>query len=96
MSHRPILQKKARRLRKTISRQPLPVNIDLVHYLRTRGYAETAGAARRMLEEGKVRSESHVLGRVKVRLLEKGEEVEKFIASPVVSAKYRDSLTVIS
>lgn len=96
MSHRPVLKKRAQRVRKILSRSPLPKNIDLVHYLRTRGHAETAGGARKMLEEGKVRSESHVLGRVKMTVLEKGKEEERWVAQPVVPAKYRDSLQVIS
>jgi ribosome-associated protein YbcJ (S4-like RNA binding protein) len=96
MAHRPINKKKAARMRKIISRSPLPVNIDLVEFLRSRGHAQTAGAARKMLTDGKVRSESHVLGRTKVKILEKGEEVEKYVATPVVSAEYRDTLTVLA
>lgn len=96
MSHRPVLKKKAARVRKAISRTPLPANIDLADYLVTRRYAQTKGAARKMLEDGKVRSESHVLGRVKMRVLNKGKEEERWVAQPIVSAKYRDTLQVIS
>ena len=95
MSHRPILKKRAARMRKAL-RPGLPRNIDLVDYLITRRYAQTKGAARKMLEDGKVRSESHVLGRVEVKLLDGEEVVTKYVAAPIVSARHRETLTVLS
>lgn len=95
MSHRPILKKRARRMRKAL-RPGLPVNIDLVDFLITRKYAQTKGGARRLLVDGRVRSESHILGRREVKLLEDDKVVTKFVADPVVSASYRDTLQVLS
>lgn len=95
MSHRPILKKRAARMRKAL-RPGLDRHIDLVDYLITRRYAQTKGAARKMLEDGKVRSESHVLGRQEIKLLDGEEVVTKYVAAPIVPARYRESLTVLS
>ena len=60
MAHRPIHAKKIARLRKAL-RTTLPAYIDLVDYLRLRGYADTKGQALKLIESGRVRSDSHKL-----------------------------------
>lgn len=62
MSHRPIATKRANRLSKLILQEPLLGHIDLVQYLQDHGYADTAGKAREMLEDGRVMADSHPLG----------------------------------
>lgn len=102
MSKRPILNKRANRVRKAL-RPGLTRNMDLVEFLITRRHAQTRGAARKMLEEGKVRVDSHPVGRINVPMLVKpfkdGEEPEvenRWIAQPIVSADLRDRLMVTS
>lgn len=97
MSKRSTNAKKAARVRKALGRRtPPPANIDLVDWLITRRYAQTRGGARKMLEAGKVKSESHVLGRVEMPVLEKGKVENRWVAQPIVSAKYRDTLQVVA
>lgn len=61
MSKRPILTKRANRLRKAMRRSP-DGYIDLVDYLKSRGHAQTTGEAEAIILAGRVRSESHKLG----------------------------------
>lgn len=61
MSKRPINKKRAARVRKML-RKELPAFIDLIQWLRVRGYAQTAGQAEKLILDGRVRSESHTLG----------------------------------
>ena len=96
MAKRPIKQKKLRRLRKAVERTPLPAYIDLIDWLKTRRYAQTTGQAIRMLEQGKVRSESHVVGREKRIMLVKDEQRELWVAAPRVPSYMRDTLTVVT
>jgi hypothetical protein len=96
MAHRSINSKRARRIRKALGRQPLDPHIDLVEWLVSRRHASTRGAARRMLEEGRVMSESHIIGRQKVRLMQaEGADVERWIATPVVPAAVKPTLCVV-
>lgn len=90
MAKRPIQTKQLNRLRKALRRK-LPRWIDPVDWLRTRGYAGTAGEARRMILDGRLKSESHTVG------LETG--VDPITGYPVklvalVKADLRDSLRV--
>jgi hypothetical protein len=95
MSRRPILKKKAARVRKAL-RAPLPRSFDLVQYLLDHKHAKTKRAAREMLVEGKVRSESHILGREKMPTLVKGEVKLEYVAQPYVPVEFKDKLTVLS
>ena len=94
MAKRPIREKQLRRLRKTLNRTPLPAWIDLVYWLKSRGYADTTGQALRMMLDGKVRSESHVVGRERVGRIIQGQEVEQWEPVYRVPAKLRDTLHV--
>lgn len=62
MSHRPIEQKKRRRIAKELRREPLPARIDLVQWLMDRGHAKTKRQARELILAKRVRSDSHTLG----------------------------------
>lgn len=83
-------EKKIRKLRRSLRQGRVPAYIDLVQWLRDRGYAQTAGAARRLIVEGRVVSESHVLGKTMVEV--DGAQLEMF--TPHVPARLRDSLEV--
>ncbi len=95
MSHRPTSAKKIRRLRKAL-RRSLPAHIDLIDWLKTRGYAQTTGEARKIILDRHVRSESHVLGIKKIPTLvgDKVEDVD--IVVPYVPAELRSTLRVAS
>ena len=71
MSHRPILKKRANKLRKALRRTPTAY-IDLIAYLKDRGYAQTSGEAEKIILDGRVRSDSHKLGIGKGTQLKKG------------------------
>lgn len=86
MSHRPIIEKKIARIRKAVERRPLPLRIDLVDWLQTHGHAQTAGAARQLLIDGRVKAESHVVGRSQI------EDV--WFVDPLVDAGLRKALWV--
>lgn len=94
MSHRPILTKKANRLRK-LMRQELAAYIDPVQWVVSRGHAKTKREARELIFDGRLRSESHKVGfgEVDVIGLDGKPTKEKFITS--VSADVRDKLTVV-
>jgi hypothetical protein len=110
MSHRANNAKKINRLRKTIARRPLPAYIDLVQYLQDRGHAQTAGQAKRMLLDGKVRVGANAVGRradptakpVPVsqhpqRLLAHRQHpdiVKGFVLDPLVKSSLRGEITV--
>ena len=95
MSARPILKKKANRVRKAL-RTPLPRHFDLVQYLLDHKHAKTKREAREMLVAGRVRSESHVLGREKMPTLVKGEVKLEWAPQPIVPVNFRNSdLTVL-
>jgi hypothetical protein len=89
VSHRPIHKKKLRRLRKAISRRPLPTYIDLIDWLKLRGYATTTGQAVKLLLDGKVRSDSHVIGREQIKGSDRWAVVQR------VPASLRDSIRVV-
>jgi hypothetical protein len=54
--------KRERRMIRALRKGCIPVYVDLVQWLRDRGEAQTAGAARKLIGERRVKSESHVLG----------------------------------
>lgn len=62
MAKRPINEKRAARMRKAMTRKPLPGYIDLVKWLRQHGHAQTAGAARDLILDKRVKIDSHVVG----------------------------------
>lgn len=93
MANRPILKKKLARLRKATQRTPLPAYIDLIRWLKDRRHANTTGEALRLLVDGKVRSESHVVGRRKHSFTgPDGEVHERWEPVQFVPANLRDTL----
>lgn len=106
MAKRPIHQKRLRRLRKAVERQPLVAYIDLVRWLKERGYAQTTGKAHELLVDGKVRVDSHAVGREKravaapLSALEQlqGKEPSKpkmqWFPQPYVRAEFREHIRV--
>lgn len=92
MSKRSIQDKKLRRLKKALRLSP-PSFINLIEWLRDRGYAQTTGAARSMLLAGKVKVESHTVGRVEVdNPLKPGNK--EWIIQPLTPAKNRKDIRV--
>lgn len=91
MSKRSTHAKKIGKLRKSLRRTPTRY-IDLVQWLELRGYANTAGGARKLLTDGKVMVDSHVVGRT--QLLE-GDDAT-WIAQPLIKAEHRDRIIVAS
>lgn len=67
-----------RRLRKTLSRRPLPSWIDLVWWLKSNRHADTTGQAIKLMLDGKVRLESHIVGRERVERVVRGQTVEQW------------------
>ncbi len=105
MSKRPIHKKKIARLRKAMRQTP-PAYIDLVRWLKDRGYAQTSGEAGRLMTDGKVRVGSHAVGRVKavvpparsyvdsLRGKEASEPKEEWVPAPLIHAGLRGDLRV--
>lgn len=62
MSRRPIAEKRAARVRKAMTRKPLPAYIDLVKWVRAHGHAQTGGAARDLILAKRLKVDSHVVG----------------------------------
>lgn len=95
-----------RRLRKALNRQTPIAYIDLVDWLKTRGYAQTSGKARELLTDGKVRVGSHAVGRkralvapptsalAELRGAPAPEPIEKWIPAQLVRAEFRSELRV--
>ncbi len=78
MAKRPIKDKQIARLRKAINRHALPSYVDLVWWLKSRRYADTTGQALRLMLDGKVRIDSHVVGRERVERIINGQTVEQW------------------
>lgn len=86
--------KRLRRFAKMVT-VPLPASVDLVSWLRSHGHAQTAGAARKIIAAGRVKSESHVLGKEAVVEYVVNGQV-KLLGNPSVPAHLRSSLYVTS
>lgn len=92
MSARNTLEaKRARRARKNF-RKVLPAFLDLTDWLKDHGHAQTSGEASRLMVAGKVKADSHTIGRVVVAG-PRGKEVT--IPDPHVPADLRDRIQVI-
>jgi hypothetical protein len=95
VSQRPILDKKLNRLRKAV-RVPLPVNFDLVEYLKLHRHAQTTGAAERLILGGRVRNGSHVVGLTQVPVMQPDGQIKNEDAvERVQPAKLKDGLIVL-
>lgn len=55
-------EKKIRSLRRALRKDRLPKYLDLIEWLKVHAYANTSGAARKLIMEERVRSDSHALG----------------------------------
>ncbi len=87
MSARHSEEKAIRRLRKALRQTP-ECWIDLVQWLKDRRHAQTTGEAKRLLLAGKVKVESHPVGRV---TLKNGEH----ILSPYIGARFRKDIRFV-
>lgn len=93
-------------MRKALRRE-LPRYIDLIQYLKDRGYVSTSGEAEKLILDGRVRSESHKLGigqetqpkrLSKAALLVSGGKFENEVVDvvrPHVPASLRKTIRVI-
>jgi len=61
MAKRPILEKQARRVERLFSPTPRRL-FDLLDWLELHGHADTRGQARKLVLQGKVRSDTHTVG----------------------------------
>jgi hypothetical protein len=94
VSKRPIRQKKIRKLERALRKASAPAaHINLIDWLKARGHAQTTGAAVKLLLDGKVRVESHIVGRTRVPVPMRPDEEEWGIA-PLVPAHHRGNITV--
>lgn len=99
MSHRSRADKQLNKLRKALRRTP-PTFIDLPDYLVLRRMAKSRRHARELMLAGKVKRESHVVGRRReqVPVVVKGERklVEQWVVDPMVGSDARGMITVSS
>jgi ribosomal protein S4 len=96
VSARPVEAKQIARLRKALRATPAS-SINLIEWLRDRRYASTAGAARRLLTDGKVKVDSHVIGRERAVVgFEDDKETPIFgwAVAPYVPAEIRAQIRV--
>jgi hypothetical protein len=94
VAKRPVLDKKVNRLRKALRNTP-PAFIDLEDWLIDRKYVQTKGAARKLLLDGKVKVESHTVGRIALDVNIGGDdEGKKYVLYPFIPAQYRNDITV--
>jgi hypothetical protein len=94
MSHRPIQAKKIRKLERALRKAGAPAaSIDLIDWLKTRGHAQTTGAAVRLLLDGKVRVESHIVGRQQVPSAFQPDK-EVWGIAPLIGAHHRSNIRV--
>jgi len=95
MAKRSPIDKKLNRLRKSMRVSP-PAFLDLVAWLRDHRYAQTAGAARKLILDGKVRHGSHTIGiRYEEALDAKGEVEQVPYVYPYVPSEWRGELIVL-
>lgn len=96
MSHRnTLLNKRVRRMRRALRKGRLPARIDLIHWLKLHGYADTTGQARKLILDERVKSESHPLGIQIIELPDADGEMEKHrIFNPLVPADLRETIYV--
>jgi hypothetical protein len=96
VARRSITQKKVARLRKAINRKPLPAFINLVHWLKLHGYAQTSGEADRLILAGKVRAGANKVGfeKVPVRTPD-GKVVDQDVVRAIIPAALGPDLMVL-
>lgn len=84
-------ERRINKLRKALRKDTLPAYIDLVQYLKDRKLVDTTGEAVRLIKDGRIKSESHVLGVTTVQVTE-DKAVEVF--TRFVPARFRPSIEV--
>ena len=89
MSHRPVLKKRANRVRKALRRTP-ETFIDLVAWLKLHGYANTTGEANRIILARRVKSESHVLGVTKASVPKQGARLKVAIGRELTDDDFEE------
>jgi hypothetical protein len=90
-----LLNKRVRRMRRALRKGRLPAYIDLVHWLKLHGYADTTGQAHSLILNERVKSESHPLGIKIIELPDADGEMRKHrIFDPLVPANLRDTIYV--
>jgi hypothetical protein len=95
MSHRPIEEKKRRRVAKAFKRKSLPAYFDLVKWLVDHGHAKSKREARDVILAGRVKSDSHTIGVEKLPWLDAaGNETEKDFVFEHVPVALRQNITV--
>lgn len=87
MSHRPIAEKKARRLRRSITKGTLPRRVDLVQWVKIRSSCST-GQARRLIMAGSLRVDSHPVG---FKILKGGHK----IFDPIIDADLAPRIQIV-
>lgn len=96
MSHRPIEQKKRRRIAKALRRGRVPAFFDLTKWLIAKGYARSRKEARELILARKVKSDSHVVGVEKVRFKDEfGAIKEEDMVFEHLPVALRKGLTVV-
>jgi len=94
VSKRPIQQKKIKKLERALRKAGAPqASIDLIDWLKTRSHAQTTGEAVRLLLAGKVRVDSHVVGRQRVPNPFRPDE-EIWGIAPLIGSYNRGSIVV--
>jgi hypothetical protein len=95
MSHRPIEEKKRRRVAKAFRRTPLPAYFNLIRWMIDHGHARTPREARQIILDRRVKSDSHVIGVEKVPVLGLlGKIEEEDMVFEHVPVEARSSITV--
>lgn len=94
MSKRALQDKKLRKLRRALRHAGAPApTLDLIDWLKTRGHAQTTGEAVRLLLDGKVMVESHVVGRVEYMDATRPDNTAYAVA-PIIGAQHRSDIVV--
>lgn len=95
MSHRPIEEKKRRRVAKALRRTPLPAYFNLIKWLIDHGHARNPREAREVILARRVKSDSHVIGVEKLPWLDPaGNETEKDFVFEHIPVEARKHITV--
>lgn len=92
MSHRSIEEKKIRKLKRALRKAGSSASsVDLIEWLKSHGHAQTTGAAVKLLIDGKVRIDSHIVGRTETPI---APDITVWAVAPLVPAHFRDRITV--
>jgi hypothetical protein len=96
MAKRDVKKKQAARLRKALTRTPLPAYIDLIKWLKTHGHAQTTTEARKLILAERVKSNANAIGilrNVPVRQTD-GSIQKQDVVDPAVPVAMAENITV--